>query len=114
MVYNKENVFAKILKKELPAERVYENNYVLAFKTIKPMADTHILVIPKGEFVSYNDFVGKASNVEIVEFFKAIDIIAQELKIDDSYKLVMNHGKAVGQEVFHFHVHLMHGKIKPV
>lgn len=105
--YDDSNVFAKILSKSIPSTNIFENESVLAFKTIEPEYDHHVLVIPKKPYVSYAHFVREADQCEIADFFKSIDEVAKKMKIEDSYKLITNHGKHVGQEVFHFHVHLV-------
>ena len=112
--YDKTNVFAKIISGDLPANKVYETDKVLAFHTINPLADTHVLVIPKGEYVDYEDFITKSTTSgtdEIGEFFVSISKIAKKLGLSE-YRLVTNCGKNAGQEVFHFHVHILSGNIK--
>ncbi|MBL0725557.1 MAG: HIT domain-containing protein [Alphaproteobacteria bacterium] len=111
-MYDQNNIFAKIIKKEIPAKVVYEDNKVLSFYTIEPLAKIHVLVIPKGEYTDYKDFTTKASDETICDFFKKVHIIAKQLNIEDSYKLITNYGSASSQEVFHFHVHLLAGVFK--
>ncbi len=102
-------VFGKILKGELPAEKVYENEYVLAFNDIHPKAPVHILIIPKKEIRDIQS-VQEEDYLLIVEIIKAAQIIAEEQGVADGYRLVTNNGPDAGQEVFHLHFHLMGGK----
>lgn len=110
-MYDKNNIFAKILRHEIPCKAIYENDHVLAFEDINKVAPTHILVIPKGEYSSFDDFVQKASNEQIVAFFKAVQKIADDNGVvKDGYRLITNHGKDAFQSVAHFHVHIIAGK----
>ena len=108
--YNNNNVFAKILKGELPSDKIFEDEFCLAFHNIAPEYDVHALVIPKNPYVNYAHFIQNASSSEIVGFFKAIDLVSEQLGISDSYRLITNYGAKSGQEVFHFHVHLVRNK----
>ena len=109
--YDKENLFAKILRKEIPCDKVYENEYALAFNDIAPKAPIHILVIPKGEYCSYIDFFEKASKEEKEGFTEAILYITQKFDLENKgSRLIANQGKEGGQEVPHFHVHICAGK----
>ena len=111
MAYDRDNVFARILRGELPCNKVYEDEHVLAFHDINPLAPTHILVIPKGEYVSFDDFSAKASAEEIAALVRAIGHIAREQGVADSgYRILANTGAAAHQEVPHFHVHLFGGR----
>lgn len=111
MKYDKDNVFAKIIRKEIPANIVYEDDFVLAFKDINPKAPIHILVIPKGEFISFFDFSQNASPQESHAFNNAIHKIIQDLGIEKTgFRILSNHGQNGGQEVPHFHVHIFGGK----
>jgi len=113
MSYDKNNIFAKILKGEIPCKKVYENEYVLSFYDTNPKKKIHVLVIPKGEFVDLDDFIKKASDKEIVEFNKAIIHIVKMLKIsnqESGYRVLSNIGKDGGQEVPHFHYHIFGGE----
>ena len=111
MAYNKDNVFAKILRGELPCDKVYENDYALAFKDIQPQAPVHILVIPKGAYVSNDDFSRNASDAEISEFFRAVGQVARDACVVESgYRILANHGDDGRQEVPHFHVHVFGGR----
>ena len=107
MTYDDNNIFAKILRKEIPCEKVYENEYALAFHDINPQAKVHILVIPKGKYISFADFSKNASKEEMEGFFKAIGKVAEDQNlVEEGYRLLANHGVNAGQEVPHFHVHI--------
>ena len=109
--YDDNNIFAKILRGEIPCDKVYEDDYVLAFRDITPKAPTHILVIPKGKYISLDDFGSRASAQEVQGFFKAVEIIATEQNIkDDGFRSIANTGINGGQEVPHFHLHILGGK----
>lgn len=111
MSYDDSNVFARILRGEIPCDKVYEDDHVLAFKDIAPMAPVHILVIPKGAYVSSADFAAKASAEEKAAFMTALGHIAQEAGLDpDGYRLIANHGQNAHQEVPHFHMHIVGGR----
>ena len=108
--YDKENIFAKILRSEIPCSKVYDDKYALAFNDINPQSEIHILVIPKGEYISFNDFSDKASSEEINSFFKTVRKVAKQVGIDTSgYRIISNHGPDSHQEVPHFHVHILGG-----
>ncbi len=111
MPYDEQNVFARILRGEIKASKVYEDEFAFGFKDISPAAPAHVLVIPKGKFISFHDFSTKASAKEMEGFFKAVQKIASELKLDKSgYRLIMNHGPDASQTVHHFHVHILGGR----
>src|SRR5207302_4881378 len=111
MAYDRNNVFARILRGELPCNKVYEDEHVLAFHDIQPQAPTHIVLIPKGEYASVDDFSEKASAAELAAFVRAIGRIAREQGVSDSgYRILANHGAAAHQEVPHFHLHLFGGR----
>ena len=111
MPYDRNNVFARILRGEVPCRKVYEDEHVLAFHDIRPQAPTHIVVIPKGEYVSVDDFSEKASEAELVAFLRAISRIAREQGVTDGgYRILANHGAAAHQDVPHFHLHLFGGR----
>jgi histidine triad (HIT) family protein len=111
MAYDPNNVFARILRGEIPCTKVYEDDHVLAFRDIAPQAPTHIVLIPKGEYVSADDFAAQASDAEIVAFTRAIAKIAKAEGVSESgYRLLSNHGKASHQTVPHFHLHLFGGR----
>ena len=110
-LYDKNNIFAKIIRGEIPCNKVYENENILAFHDISKAAPVHILVIPKGEYVSFTDFASRATNDEIGNFFKKIKEIAEEFGVDESgYRLITNIGSDASQTVPHFHVHIIGGK----
>ncbi len=111
MPYDQNNVFARILRGEIPCKKVYEDQHVLAFHDIRPQAPTHILVIPKGPYVSYADFSEQATPEEIVGFTRAVGLIARQAGVEDSgYRLIANHGPHSHQEVPHLHVHILGGR----
>lgn len=110
-MYDKNNVFAKILRKELPCKSVYEDDNTLIFHDINPVASFHLVAIPKGEFVSFNDFAQKANAEQMQSFFSSIQKIAEQLDLAKTgYRLITNHGKDAMQTVEHFHVHILGGK----
>ena len=109
--YDDDNIFARILRGELPARKVYEDEHVLAFNDINPLAPTHVLVIPKGAYVSWDDFSDKASDSEIVGFVRAVGRIARDAGlVEGGYRLLANVGQDSGQEVPHLHVHIFAGR----
>lgn len=111
MPYDRNNVFARILRGELPCDKVYEDEHALAFRDINPQAPTHIVLIPKGEYVSIDDFSAAASDAELAAFMRAIGRIAkQEGVVEGGYRVLANHGRAAHQEVPHFHLHLFGGR----
>jgi histidine triad (HIT) family protein len=111
MIYDRDNVFARILRGELPCNKVYEDNHVLAFRDINPQAPTHIVVIPKGQYVSVDDFSENASAAELAAFMRAIGRIARAEGIAETgYRILANHGAAAHQAVPHFHLHLVGGR----
>ena len=109
-MYDVNNVFAKIIRGELIAKVVYEDAKVLAFHDVAPVAPIHVLVIPKGQYVNYDDFIGKAQESDVLDFFLKIRVIAQLLKVDSEYRLLTNSGTNSGQTVPHFHMHIISGK----
>ena len=109
--YDDCNVFARILRGELPAKTVYEDEHALAFHDINPHAPVHILVIPKGAFVSWDDFSERGSAEEIAGFVRAVGRVAREQGlVAPGYRLLANAGPASGQEVPHLHVHIFGGR----
>ena len=118
--YDEGNIFARILRGEIPCDKVYEDEHVLAFRDIAPQTPTHVLVIPKGAYVSFDDFAAQASEAEIAGFVRAAGRIARDLGlVEPGYRVLSNHGRDAHQEVPHFHLHLFAGKdlgrmIKPV
>jgi histidine triad (HIT) family protein len=111
MTYDSENIFAKILRGEIPCNKVYEDDHALAFYDINPQAPTHVLVIPKGAYVSNADFTANASDAEIAGFLRAVGQVARELGLEaPGYRILANHGADSGQEVPHYHVHVFGGR----
>ena len=109
--YDDQNIFAKILRGEIPSKRVYEDEWAIAFHDINPQAALHILVIPRGPYVSWDDFSAKASDEEIGGFIRAVGNVAREHGlVEPGYRLLANVGYHGGQEVPHLHVHLFGGE----
>jgi diadenosine tetraphosphate (Ap4A) HIT family hydrolase len=109
--YDRNNIFAKILRGEAPCTRVYEDEHALAFNNIHPAAPVHVLVVPKGEYVSNADFSAYAPAELIAGFWRAVGKTAAALGLDEpGYRLVANHGTDANQVVFHFHVHIIGGR----
>ncbi len=109
--YDDGNIFARILRGEIPCERVYEDAYALAFHDIAPRAPVHVLVIPKGAYVSFADFAAQALEAEIAGFVRAVGLVARQLGLEaPGYRLLSNVGAHGGQEVPHLHVHLFGGR----
>lgn len=104
--YDQNNVFAKILRAEIPCKKIYEDEQVFVFHDVEPRAPIHVLVIPKKECVSFNDFVSKSNDQEIAHFFKIVQEIANSFDVT-SYKIVANCGEEAGQVVFHYHLHIL-------
>ncbi|MEM7043744.1 MAG: histidine triad nucleotide-binding protein [Pseudomonadota bacterium] len=110
MAYDDSNVFAKILRGEIPCKKIHETDHALAFHDINPMAPVHALVIPKGAYVSMDDFTAKASASEIEDFFRTVGDVARQLGVAESgYRLIANTGAHGHQEVPHFHMHIFGG-----
>lgn len=109
--YDDQNIFAKILRDEIPARRVYDDEWAIAFHDIAPHAPTHILVIPRGPYVSWDDFSRTARADEIAGFVRAVGHVAREAgAVEPGYRLLANIGADAGQEVPHLHVHILAGK----
>jgi diadenosine tetraphosphate (Ap4A) HIT family hydrolase len=109
--YDDDNIFAKILRGELPNTTVYEDDHVLAFNDIAPQAPVHVLVIPKGRYIAQDDFHLSASDEEIAAFWRAVAKISRELGVTgDGHRVIANQGAASGQLVPHFHVHILAGR----
>ena len=109
--YDDNNIFAKILRGELPSKKVYEDEHALAFHDINPLAPVHILVILKGPYVSWDDFSERASDAELAGFVRAVGKVAREQQlVIQGYRLLANTGKRAGQEVPHLHVHIFGGQ----
>ena len=110
--YDATNIFARILRGEIPAKKIFENDFALAFHDINPQAPLHVLIIPKGDYVSFADFTASATEAEIAGFFRAVGTVAKELGLEaPGYRLLANMGEHAGQEVPHFHVHLFGGRV---
>jgi diadenosine tetraphosphate (Ap4A) HIT family hydrolase len=109
--YDDQNIFAKILRGEIPSKKVYEDEFALAFHDINPQAPHHVLVIPKGAYVSWDDFSAKASEAEIAGFVRAVGHVAREAGlVGQGYRLLANTGIDAHQEVPHLHVHIFAGR----
>ena len=108
--YDEDNIFARILRGEIPSSKVFEDEHALAFNDINPLAPTHILVIPKGPYVSWDDFSSKASDAQIAGFVRAVGKVARDAGLlENGYRLLANVGPNSGQEVPHLHVHIFGG-----
>jgi diadenosine tetraphosphate (Ap4A) HIT family hydrolase len=111
MEYNADNIFARILRGEIPCNKIYEDDYALAFYDIKPKAKIHALVICKGMFVDYNDFVNHSTDDEIAGYSRAVLKTAEILGVAETgYRIIFNTGKDSGQEVPHLHAHILGGE----
>ena len=112
MTYDASNVFAKILRGELPCKKVYEDDCALSFHDINPKAPVHVLVIPKGAYESFHAFLATAGKEAIAGFFKAVDQVLALLNLEESkgYRIIVNNGVHAGMEVPHFHLHILSGK----
>lgn len=111
MAYDPENIFARILREEIPCRKVFEDDYALAFEDIAPAAPVHVLVVPKGQYVSFDDFVASAPPDLLRGFFSAVRTIAGRLGLkENGYRLITNHGPDASQSVPHFHVHILGGR----
>ncbi len=109
--YDDQNIFAKILRGEIPSKRVHEDEFAIAFHDINPQAPTHILVIPRGAYVSWDDFSARASDAEIAGFVRAVGIVARGAGlVEPGYRLLANTGLDAHQEVPHLHVHILAGR----
>ena len=109
--YDDSNIFAKILRGEIPCDKVYEDAHAIAFRDINPQAASHVLVIPKGDYLSFDDFSAKASDAEIAGYVRAIGRVARDLGLAESgYRLLANHGRDANQEVPHLHFHIFGGQ----
>jgi len=111
MSYDKKNIFAKILRGEIPSNKVYEDEFTLAFHDISPAAPVHVLVLPKGDYFSFDDFCANAGGERVANFFGTVRAVAHMLDLADSgYRLITNHGADASQSVPHFHVHIIGGR----
>ena len=108
MIYDQENIFAKILRGEIPCVKIYEDEYVLSFKDINPQAKTHILIIPKDPYIDVADFLRNARTQYQINFWASVNTIIDNLDLrDKGFQIKTHKGKDGGQEVFHFHLHLL-------
>ncbi len=112
MSYDPNNVFAKILRSEIPCKKIMEDDFALAFHDINPQAPVHALVIPRGDYENHAQFIAEASEAEIIGFFRAVNEVIETLGVVDKggYRLIANCGANGGQEVPHYHVHILGGK----
>jgi histidine triad (HIT) family protein len=109
--YDPQNIFARILRGEIPCKKVHEDAYALAFHDINPQTPVHVLVIPKGAYVSHADFSADATDAEIAGFWRAVGKVARDLGLEATgYRILSNMGEDGGQEVPHFHVHIFAGR----
>jgi diadenosine tetraphosphate (Ap4A) HIT family hydrolase len=109
--YDEGNIFARILRGEIPSKAVYEDEHALAFHDINPLSPTHVLVIPKGPYVSWDDFSARGSDAEIAGFVRAVGKVARDAGlVEPGYRLLANTGLNSGQEVPHLHVHIFGGR----
>jgi len=112
MAYDRNNIFARILRGEIPCKKRHEDEFALAFDDIGPQAPVHVLVIPKGEYISFDDFTAKAPPEMIAGFFRAVGAVARQAGVaEPGYRLITNIGPHARQEVPHFHVHVLGGKL---
>lgn len=110
--YDDDNIFAKVLRGEIPCTKVYEDDWAFAFEDINPQAPVHTLVIPKGRYVSWDDFSANASDAEIGGFVRAVAHVAREKGlVEPGYRLLANIGANGGQEVPHLHIHIFGGQM---
>jgi len=111
MTYDPNNIFAKIMRGEIPCKKVYEDEFAFAFEDIHPAAPVHVLVIPKGDYISLHDFASQASGAMVKGFFDSVTKIAAQLGLEKSgYRIISNHGPDAAQSVHHFHVHILGGR----
>ncbi len=110
-MYDENNIFAKILRKEIPCNKVYEDKNSLFFHDINPQAKIHILGIPKVACLDYSDFVSKSDDKTVISFFKSVDLVIDKLKIKEKgFRIITNSGENGDQEVPHFHIHILAGE----
>ncbi len=109
--YDDQNVFARILRGEIPSNRVFEDEWAIAFHDIAPQAPVHVLVIPRGRYVSLADFTASAGDAEIAGFWRAVGTVARQLELEaPGYRVLVNMGEHSGQEVPHLHAHIFGGR----
>lgn len=110
-MYNKENIFARIIRKELPAEIIFEDEDVIAIQDINPAAPVHILVMPKGEYSSFDDFIQNAPAFIVQRLYHSVREVAHQFGLYESgYRIIMNHGPDAMQSVGHYHIHVIGGR----
>lgn len=109
--YDPDNIFARILRDEIPSTRVYEDEWTVAFRDVNPQAPHHVLVVPRGAYVSWDDFSARGSDAEIAGFVRAVGAVARAAGlVEPGYRLLANTGPHAGQEVPHLHVHVFAGR----
>ena len=110
-MYDENNIFAKILRKEIPCDKVHEDEFSLFFNDINPQAKIHVLGIPKFPCTTFSDFLKKADDENITSFFKSVQVVINNINIENTgYRLISNSGVDGGQEVPHFHIHILAGE----
>ena len=110
-MYDENNIFAKILRKEIPCDKVHEDEFSLFFNDINPQAKIHVLGIPKVECLNYYDFISRFNDKTIIAFFKSVNLVVDKLNIKETgFRIITNTGQDGGQEVPHFHVHILAGE----
>ncbi len=110
-MYDENNIFAKILKKEIPCDKIHEDEHSLFFKDINPQAKIHILGIPKFSCTTFSEFIKNANSEIVISFFKSVQMVINDLGIEkNGYRLITNSGEDGGQEVPHFHIHILAGE----
>jgi len=110
-MYDESNIFAKILRKEIPCDKIYEDEFSLFFNDINPQAKIHVLGIPKFHCTTFSDFLKNAENEKIISFFKGVQLVINKINIENTgYRLITNSGEDGGQEVPHFHIHILAGE----
>ncbi len=110
-MYDENNIFAKILRNEIPCDKIYEDEFNLFFKDINPQAKIHVLGIPKFQCIDFIDFVNNAEEINITSFFKSIKIVIDKLGVQkNGYRIITNSGIDGGQEVPHYHIHILAGE----
>ena len=108
MIYDQENIFAKILRSEIPCDKIYEDEYILSFKDINPQSKIHALIIPKEKYIDIADFLQNANAEYQTNFWASVNTIIDNLYLRDrGFQIKTHKGKDGGQEVFHFHLHLL-------
>lgn len=111
MAYDPDNIFARILRGEIPCKKAFEDDHVLAFHDIEPQAPTHLLVVPKGQYVSMDDFTANASEAEIAALFRAVGDLARQAGVAETgYRIIANGGPHARQDVPHLHIHILGGR----